>query len=424
MSVASPETPALAARYREVRQASERLAAPLSAEDCQGQSMPCASPVKWHLAHTTWFFEEFVLDPFLPGFERWHDRGAYLFNSYYNHVGGRIARGERGLMTRPSLDEVRAFRAHVDACMERVLGDEALLRQAGDRIELGLQHEQQHQELILTDVKHLLAQNPLFPAYRSTDESCEANADAAPPMRWVSHAGGLVEIGHSGDGFAFDNESPKHLRYLEPFAAASRLVTCGEYLRFMEDGGYAQPALWLSDGWDAVQRCGWAAPEYWVQRDGQWLTFTLAGLRPVDPAEPVCHVSYFEADAFARWAGNRLLREEEWEHASRRCGLAGNFVEAEHLHPRPAPLLGTGDDAMQQMFGDVWEWTQSQYTAYPGYQPPDGALGEYNGKFMCNQFVLRGGSCATPRSHIRPTYRNFFPPEARWQFTGVRLAAV
>ncbi len=424
------ESSALAQRYAQVRAQSLALAEPLSEADAQVQSMPDVSPTKWHLAHVTWFFETFILERHERGFKPFHPRYRVLFNSYYNEVGEQHPRPERGLVSRPSLAEVKAYRAQVD---QRVA---TLLANAHDPaidalVELGLQHEQQHQELLLTDIKHVLSCNPLVPVYRASWPL----APVAPlPMAWVGHGGGLAEIGHHDDGFAFDNESPRHLHHLRPYALANRLVTHGEWAEFIADGGYREPRWWLSAGWEWVRKQQVRAPLYW-QREGDhapWLCFTLHGLVPIDPHTPIAHVSYFEADAFARWAGTqreawrgaRLPSEFEWEHAAR--GLpstvagSGNFVESQALHPMPVARAGASLPA--QMFGDVWEWTSSSYSPYPGFQPLDGAVGEYNGKFMVNQYVLRGGSCATPRSHIRASYRNFFPTDARWQFSGVRLA--
>ena len=416
MSINAPATGAgadFATRYRQIRRATERLCEPLSAEDCQAQSMDDASPVKWHLAHTSWFFETFVLEGRLPGYTTFHPDFRVLFNSYYQSVGPQHSRPQRGLLTRPALDEVLAYRRHVDHQMLALLESPARSAPRAT-IELGLHHEQQHQELILTDVKHLFACNPLRPAYRPTPPSAMA---PAAPLTWCEYPEGMRSIGHAGDGFAFDNETPRHRVFLPAFTLASRLVTNGEVLDFIADGGYRRPELWLSDGWITVARLGWQAPMYWEQHNGTWLAMTLAGLRELHQHEPVCHVSYYEADAFARWAGARLPTEAEWEVAAADAVVEGNFVEGGLLRPTSAPA-----GAPVQLFGDVWEWTGSAYSPYPGYEPPAGALGEYNGKFMCNQFVLRGGSCATPRSHIRVTYRNFFPPAARWQFTGIRLA--
>jgi ergothioneine biosynthesis protein EgtB len=405
-------------RFHAVRKMTESLAQPLSPEDCQIQSMPDASPVKWHLAHTTWFFETFVLAPHASGFQMFHPSFAYLFNSYYNAVGERLPRPRRGLITRPTLEEAYAYRAATDRAMKSFLesAGETLQACVADVIQLGLNHEQQHQELILTDIKHALAQNPLRPAYRE-GVGTPSHAKAGP-MGWSFVEGGIKWLGHEGQGFAFDNEIPRHRVFCEGFQLGSRLVTSGEFLAFMADGGYDRPELWLSDGWNAVKTQQWKAPLYWEKHEGEWWLSTLGGPRAVTEAEPVCHVSYFEADAFARWAGARLPTEAEWESAARSTQPDGNFLECGHFHPQAA-LDGAG---IAQCFGDVWEWTGSPYTPYPGSRPAAGALGEYNAKFMCNQLILRGGSCATPASHIRASDRNFFPPEARWQFTGIRLA--
>jgi ergothioneine biosynthesis protein EgtB len=403
--------------YLSVRKATRTLASPLSAEDCAIQSMPDASPVKWHLAHTTWFFETFVLAAHLPGYRAFDPAYRVLFNSYYNTVGDKHPRPERGMLSRPTLDEVFAYRRHVDENMLELLLAEPRAG-ADDLIELGLHHEQQHQELILTDVKHLLSRNPLKPVYR---KHWPLTPIRARDPRWIAFGGGVVEIGHAGADFCFDNETPRHRAWLEPFEIASHPVTHGDFIGFIDDGGYRRPELWLSAGWDTVTARGWQAPEYWERRDGRWQVFTLHGEVPVDPNTPLCHVSFYEADAYARWANARLPTEEEWETAARNAPLAGNFVESGALHPfalREAPPEG----ALAQVYGDVWEWTRSDYKPYPGYRPAPGAVGEYNGKFMSSQYVLRGGSCATPASHIRATYRNFFPPDARWQFSGLRLA--
>ncbi|HEY7943504.1 MAG TPA: ergothioneine biosynthesis protein EgtB [Casimicrobiaceae bacterium] len=412
--------PSLPARYRAIRAATEALAVPLSDEDCAIQSMPDASPVKWHLAHTSWFFETFLLEPGLPGYRPYHPVFRTLFNSYYNAVGDRHPRPRRGLLSRPSRPEVCAYRAHVDQAMlellTRVRDDDGKL--AG-LIELGLQHEQQHQELILTDVLHLLSGNPLQPAYAPSAEGDASAANSAAAPVWIEFDGGLAEIGHDGTGFAFDNELPRHREYLAPFALASRPVTSGEYLAFIGDGGYQRPELWLAEGWDWLNADRIGSPLYWRRDAGEWHRFSLRGVLPVAPAAPVCHVSLFEADAYARWADARLPTESEWEIAAARARIDGCFVEDRALLPRPSADAG---GALTQMYGDVWEWTQSAYAPYPGYRPAAGAIGEYNGKFMCNQYVLRGGSCATPRSHIRASYRNFFPAAARWQFSGFRLA--
>jgi ergothioneine biosynthesis protein EgtB len=412
----------LLARYRWVRETTERLCGPLETEDYVVQSMPDASPVKWHLAHTSWFFETFVLKPAAQGRAIAPAEYAYLFNSYYNALGERIARSKRGLLSRPTVAEVYHYRARVDEAVGALLqtADGVSFSEVAPFLVLGLNHEQQHQELILTDLKYLFGSNPVRPAYREWVPTPSAEA---PPVRWLSCPGGLGEIGHGGEGFAFDNESPRHRVYNGPYRLASRLVTNGEYLGFIEDGGYDRPEFWLSDGWNARQAQGWAAPLYWEKTPGGWRVMTLAGEHALVAGEPVCHVSYYEADAFARWAGARLPSEAEWERAAEDVPVLGNFLESEQYHPRPLPPGASADShSPLQLFGDVWEWTGSPYVPYPGFQPAAGALGEYNGKFMCNQMVLRGGSCATPRSHLRATYRNFFPPDARWQFSGVRLA--
>ena len=400
--------------FQAVRQRSLQLAAPLSMEDCCAQSMPDASPVKWHLAHTTWFFETFILEQREPDFAPFHSAFRVLFNSYYNGVGAKHPRAQRGLLTRPSLDDVRAYRANVDARMGRLLEMQAHDAALAALVTLGLQHEQQHQELILTDVKHLLSHNPVAPAYNGD----AMTPDAAPvPLAFLEFDGGLVEIGHDGRGFAFDNELPRHRSYVAPFELASRLVTNGEYLAFIEAGGYRDPALWLAEGWDKVAAGELAAPLYWRrQEDGGWQEFTLHGLQPLDPARPVTHVSLYEADAYARWAGARLPTEFEWEFCARLAEMEAALDE-KALHPAAADTVG-----LAQMFGACWQWTSSGYAPYPGYAPAPGAIGEYNGKFMVNQYVLRGSSCATPAGHARASYRNFFPAGARWQFTGIRLA--
>ena len=409
------ERDAWVSRYAAVRSESLRLASRLSAEDQQIQSMPDVSPTKWHLAHITWFFETFLLRPHLKGYQPFDPAFGYLFNSYYEAVGERHPRPQRGLLSRPPLEHVLAYRAHVDAAMARLIAEAngRTWAEIAPLLELGLHHEQQHQELILMDIKHVFWTNPLLPAYAPAPP---AERSAPPPLEWLDFDGGLVEIGHEGSGFAFDNEGPRHKVWIEPYRLASRLSTCGEYLAFIEDGGYAKPELWLSDGWAAAGAERWEAPLYWRRGDGGgWEIFTLSGAKPLDPAEPVSHLSYYEADAFARWAGARLATEAEWEAAAPTAPASGNLGG---LHP--APARGRG---LQQMIGDLWEWTMSPYVAYPRYRPPEGAVGEYNGKFMSGQMVLRGGAAVTPQGHIRPTYRNFFPPGARWAFSGVRLAA-
>jgi ergothioneine biosynthesis protein EgtB len=406
---------ALADRLRAVRAASRTLAAPLTPEDAMVQSMPDASPAKWHLAHTTWFFETFVLARAERSFRPFHERYGYLFNSYYEAVGPRQPRPHRGLLSRPPLEEVLRYRTQVDERLDRVL--HGLAPDLLDVVEVGIAHEEQHQELLLTDVKHAFGSNPLRPAYRP--DAGAVTGARAPPLEFLPGEGGPFEMGAPADVFAFDNERPRHRAWMTPHALGSRLVTSGEWREFMEDGGYRRADLWLSDGWAAVQRNGWEAPLHWERdRDGAWTVFTLGGMRPLDAATPVVHVSYYEADAFARWAGARLPTEAEWERAASAGGGPGTFLEDGRLHPAPAPA-GAGP---AQLLGDAWEWTQSAYAPYPGFRPLSGALGEYNGKFMVSQLVLRGGSCASPRAHLRWSYRNFFPPDARWQFTGLRLA--
>jgi ergothioneine biosynthesis protein EgtB len=406
----------LAARYSATRAQTERLARPLSAEDCALQSMPDASPTKWHLAHTTWFFETFVLERAVAGYRCFSPQFRVLFNSYYVAVGERHPRPERGMLSRPSLDEVRAYRRHVDAHIARLLQSGAADAHALELIELGVNHEQQHQELIVTDLKHLLSKNPLHPAYI---EAPAALPSASAPAAWVSLPDGIRRIGQAGDSFCFDNEMPRHRVFIDAFSIATRPVSVAEYANFIEDGGYRRPELWLSEGWDVCTGQGWTAPLYWHAERGADSAFTLHGARSLNPAEPVCHVSFFEADAYARWADARLPTEAEWETFAVAQSIDGVFLESGRFHPAPAPATSTGP---VQVFGDVWEWTRSSYGPFPGYRAVPGAVGEYNGKFMANQYVLRGGSCATPQSHIRASYRNFFPAAARWQFSGVRLA--
>ena len=407
-------------QYQSVRRFTEHLCEPLVTEDYVIQSMPDVSPTKWHLAHVSWFFETFLLFPAVPDYQSLHPQYAYLFNSYYNTLGERHCRPKRGLISRPTVKETYAYRRYVDEHVLELLEklDERRLAEFAPIITLGLHHEQQHQELIVTDIKHVLSCNPLYPTYRAQEP---AGVSSVPPMEWVSFPEGIYWIGHEGDGFAFDNEGPRHRQFVQPFQLASRLVTNGEYLEFMEDGGYENPILWLSEGWATVRAEEWKAPLYWEKRDGRWWMMTLSGLREVDKTEPVCHVSYFEADAYARWADARLPTEAEWEVAAQDVPVAGNFVDDGLYHPVPLNAAST-NGKLAQMYGDVWEWTQSSYAPYPNFRPGPGAVGEYNGKFMCNQYVLRGGSCATSLSHIRPTYRNFFPANAQWQFMGIRLA--
>lgn len=411
---------ALREDFQQVREFSQRLCAPLTAEDYVVQSMPDCSPTKWHLAHVSWFFETFLLTPNLAGYQSPDDDYVYLFNSYYNAVGDKYPRPRRGLISRPTVDDVYTYRAHVDEHVLDLLecSQDQDLERLSPIVTLGINHEQQHQELILTDLKHMLSHNPLHPVYVPASPG---NPSGTARLRWVRFPEGVYWIGHTGETFAFDNEEPRHRQFVHPFEIASRPVTNADYLEFMRAGGYGQSDLWLSMGWATIQQEGWEAPLYWEQRDGDWMQFTLSGLQPVDPGAPVSHISYFEADAFARWAGARLPTEAEWEVAAETAPINGNFAESGHFHPQP-PASSADGSPLTQMFGDVWEWTQSSYSPYPGFRTAPGALGEYNGKFMCNQYVLRGGSCATPRSHIRPSYRNFFPPDARWQFSGLRLA--
>ena len=407
---ASPST--LMERFVAARAQTLRLAQPLSAEDCALQSMPDTSPVKWHLAHTTWFFETFVLAPAITGYQPYHPEFRSLFNSYYIGVGARHPRPERGLLSRPSLDDILAYRRHVNGRIAALMDAGAPVWEA--LVELGIQHEQQHQELILTDLKHLLSRNPLAPAYITAPAT---PAVQALPRGWQALPDGIRRIGFEGSGFCFDNELPRHRVFLDAFEIATRPVTNGEYAEFIADGGYDRHDLWLSEGWDVRHAQGWQAPLYWQREDEGWSVFTLYGRRALDPAAPVCHVSFFEADAYARWAGARLPTEAEWESHAATQQVDGHFAEAGIFEPRAAT-----DANVTQVFGDVWEWTRSAYEPYPGYRSAAGAVGEYNGKFMSNQYVLRGGSCATPRSHIRASYRNFFPASARWQFSGIRLA--
>ena len=407
-----------AARYRYVREFSEKLCETLEPEDCVVQTMPEASPTKWHLAHTSWFFETFILKEALPDYAPIHPRYAYLFNSYYNAAGKMHCRPKRGLISRPTLGETLEYRHRVDDFIGEIFKKPTIVEKFAPIVVLGLHHEQQHQELMLTDIKHVFSENPLRPVFRQPSVRKSA---PVPPMPWPTFAEGVYQVGYKGAGFHFDNEGPRHRQFVGTFQLAPRLVTNRDYLEFIEDGGYRRPEFWLSLGWYTVNEQHWEAPLYWEKRDGRWSVFTLAGMRELDKSEPVCHVSYFEADAFARWAGARLPTEFEWEVAAANLPCAGNFVERESFHPRPVDEVAAVQP-LAQVFGDVWEWTSSSYSPYPGYAPTSGALGEYNGKFMCNQYVLRGGSCATSQSHIRKTYRNFFPPNVRWQFMGIRLA--
>ncbi|WP_036555157.1 ergothioneine biosynthesis protein EgtB [Nocardioides insulae] len=408
-------------RFDRVRAYTEQLAAPLSPEDQTVQSMPDVSPTKWHRAHVTWFFETFILAEHERDFAPFQDQYWFLFNSYYEQVGPRYARPMRGVISRPGAHDVGLYRGNVDDRMRDLVAgvDEGTLAKLLPTIELGFHHEQQHQELLLMDIKHVLSLNPLRPAYAGAP----APSGAAGPLSWRDYEGGLVEIGHEGGAFCFDNELPRHQQWLEPYRLADRLVTNGEWQAFMADGGYRRPELWLSDGWAKITTEGWHAPFYWVEADGVWLEHTLHGTRPVDPELPVCHVSHYEADAFATWAGKRLPTEAEWEHAAQleEAGRtpAGNLADTISWHPRPA---GGPTGGLRQLFGDCWEWTSSSYLPYPGFHPPTGAIGEYNGKFMSAQMVLRGGCALTPPGHARASYRNFFPAGARWPLTGLRLA--
>ena len=413
-------------RFHQIRNFTDALCAGLEPEDCVVQSMPDVSPTKWHLAHTTWFFETFILKKFIPGYRAEIPEYAYLFNSYYNAAGDMHRRDLRGLISRPTVSQAQRYRASVDSHIDDLLSnpDESLLDEMEAILVLGFHHEQQHQELLITDIKHVFAQNPLYPVFRATEER---TATECRPYRFIDFEETVTAIGHDGNEFAYDNEGPRHRALVPAFSLATRPVTNGEFIAFIEDNGYSRPEFWLSLGWMTVNEQRWNAPLYWTKRDGAWWNFTLSGLRPVDQSEPVTHVSYFEADACANWAGARLPTEFEWERAALSCPIEGNFVETELFHPVPVGSAVLADkpgkdQRLHQMFGDVWEWTRSAYSPYPGYRAAPGALGEYNGKFMCNQYVLRGGSCATSRIHIRRTYRNFFQPEKRWQFTGIRLA--
>lgn len=418
MAITSPAQKTTVEQYRRVRAFTDRIIEPLSPEDCMVQSMDDVSPTRWHIAHTTWFFETFVLKQF-GEYQEYDSQFNFLFNSYYNAIGNQFSRPKRGLISRPGLQEIKQYRAHVDEQIVRLLDSSEFPSGLEHTIQVGLHHEQQHQELMLTDIKHVLSCNPTLPVYRAVDFE-----DAKPAVdQWIGVDEGIYSIGHQGDGFSFDNESPRQRVFLNEFRLAKCLVTCGQYLEFMEDGGYERPEFWLSLGWSTASQHSWNAPLYWIRQDDAWFQFTLAGLQKVHPDWPVCHVSYFEADAFARWAGQRLPTEFEWEATSQEVDPSGDlnlepfadvlWAKKKAIHPTQSP---------DGLLGGLWQWTSSSYGAYPGYRVPEGALGEYNGKFMCNQYVLRGGSVATVSDHIRPTYRNFFPPDARWQFTGIRLA--
>ncbi|CAH9017506.1 ergothioneine biosynthesis protein EgtB [Candidatus Nitrosacidococcus sp. I8] len=411
--------------YSKVRQLSETLCQPLEIEDYIIQTMPDVSPPKWHLAHTSWFFEQFILIPYLKGYQPFHPSYHYLFNSYYETAGQMWLRPKRGLLSRPTVAEIYTYRRYVDDKI-KILGesmDSALQWEVeiAPLMELGIHHEQQHQELLLTDIKHIFATNPLHPVYRINSNSTEIKQTTiTQKLQWHLYEEGLYIVGYEGDGFCYDNEKPNHQVYLQSFRLASKLVTNGDYLAFIEAGGYKQPQYWLSDGWHTIKDQGWQAPLYWEQReDNSWWHMTLSGLEPISLDNPVCHVSYYEADAYARWAGHRLPTEAEWEVVAKQLPCQGNFLDSGFLHPISSPK---NLQEPNQIFGDVWEWTRSPYSPYPRYQPPAGAIGEYNGKFMCNQMVLRGGSCISSRNHLRASYRNFFSPDARWQFTGFRLA--
>jgi ergothioneine biosynthesis protein EgtB len=413
----------LCSYFNRVRAASKAICEPLAAEDFVVQSMADASPAKWHLAHTSWFFEQFILKKHVRGYRVFRSQFEYLFNSYYQTVGPMHQRPRRGLLTRPTVAEVFAYRAHVDEQMQMLLEQGQADAEIGSLVTLGLNHEQQHQELMLTDLKHLFSCNPLLPPYRPAAAQAPAVRAVDPrgtSARFISFEGGVREIGTDAADFCFDNETPRHRTLVEPYALADRLVTNGEYLEFIRDGGYQRPDLWLSDGWSTVSAERWSAPLYWSE--SLQAEFTLAGLQPLNPHAPVCHVSYYEADAFARWTGDRLPTEAEWELAAQSLPVAGNLCDDNFAQAPLQPIPAVASTGLRQMYGDVWEWTASPYIAYPRYRPPAGALGEYNGKFMCNQWVLRGGSCVTPADHIRSTYRNFFYPQTRWQFMGIRLA--
>ncbi|UCH65021.1 MAG: ergothioneine biosynthesis protein EgtB [Ignavibacterium sp.] len=409
----------LLSKFNSVRSFSEKLCTPLEIEDYVIQSMPDVSPTKWHLGHTSWFFETFILEKAITDYKPFHPLYNYLFNSYYIQVGERWYRPTRGLLSRPTVKEIFEYRNYINSNIIDLIetSDERVYNEFAPIFEIGLNHEQQHQELLLTDIKNVLSINPLNPVY--SDRKINPS-NIAPELQWIDFKGGVVEIGSDGSGFNFDNETPAHKVFLYPFKLANRLITNKEFIEFIEASGYKTATLWLSDGWATVESEGWKAPYYWELKDGEWWNFTLNGFRKVNPDEPVCHLTHYEADAFAQWKGCRLPTEAEWEVAAGLLPYEGNFVENENHHTVP---VGKNINGLSQMYGDVWEWTQSPYTPYPGYKPLPGALGEYNGKFMNNQIVLRGGSCATSQTHIRNTYRNFFPSHSRWQFTGLRLAA-
>lgn len=411
----APES-SLALRFQAVRESTESLCAALEIEDYVIQASEFVSPPKWHLAHTTWFFETFILIPYLPGYRVLHKDYAHLFNSYYATAGTFFPRPQRGLLSRPTVAEIYRYRSHVNAALHSLLKQlpQTSVPEILSRVALGIEHEIQHQELLLMDVKYNFFINPLQPAYRQPGKQMPSSPEV---MHWQDFKGGIVEIGHDGTGFCYDNERPRHQTLLSDFRLANRLVTNQEYLGFISDNGYRRPDLWLSDGWYAINAQAWKAPLYWVDTERDWQQFTLSGLQSLNPHEPVAHLSYYEADAYARWAGKRLPTEAEWEHAAASVAITGNFLESGALHPQPAQQPG-----LTQMYGELWQWTQSAYSPYPGFRPLPGSLGEYNGKFMCNQMVLRGGCCVTPQDHIRPSYRNFFRAADRWMFSGLRLA--
>jgi len=410
-------------RFQSVRAFSHELTDPLSPEDQTIQSMTDASPAKWHLAHTSWFFETFVLKQYVPDYRPHNDMYEYMFNSYYQGIGPQYNRSQRGIISRPTVAQVGEYRAHVDGAMGAYFEEASdnAWEEAASLIELGLNHEQQHQELLLTDIKHAMSFNPLMPAVYQPKVPV-ADSNGAPELEWIEYPGGIQSLGWDGEGFAFDNEGPVHDVLLQPYGLASRLVTNGEYMEFMEAGGYQSPRHWHADGWTVVETQGWSAPIYWRQDGGIWYEYTLRGLEPLDPDGPLTHISFYEASAYADWRGCRLPTEAEWEVAARDEPIRGNFVDTGLYHSTQFGGASDGDGNLRQIYGDVWEWTSSPYTPYPGFKPAEGAVGEYNGKFMANQMVLRGGSCATAHDHIRSSYRNFFYPDARWQFTGIRLA--
>ena len=404
--------------FKDVRAFSNYLVEPLETEDFVIQASEFASPTKWHLAHTSWFFETFVLEKFEDGFESLHPQYAYFFNSYYLQTGVPFTRAKRGVLSRPTVKEVFEYRQYVNEQLELFIesASDGVWEEAAKVVEIGINHEQQHQELILTDLKYMLGQNPLLPVYRELKKEAAPKAES---INWISFEEQITEIGNVGDEFTYDNEHPQHRTLVQDFKLSDRLITNGEYLEFMNEGGYSESKLWLDEGWSAVNNNEWKAPLYWFKRDGKWMQFTLSGAREIDHNEPVTHVSYYEADAFARWKGVRLPTEQEWERACGDLEIEGNFVEKGSFHPAG---VESSPQQLKQMYGDAWEWTMSAYAPYPNYKPLPGALGEYNGKFMANQYVLRGGSCATSQTHIRKTYRNFFHADARWQFSGIRLA--